>query len=157
MQYETVLRCNVDIVSSVRRLGLVTFRIAMILSALRIMEDGDTSSPRICQQADYETAMSISEVLQQHMLRVIMELPASTSKLNVGQAKVPLLLKTFWDTLPDEFDAKQFKSIAQTIGLSIPTAERYIRAWNGTRIEKISRGQYRMLVGGLVFLFDIKR
>ena len=132
-----------DTIPSVRRLATSTFRIAMILSTLRIMEDGDTSSPRICQQADYETAMSISEVLQQHMLRVIKELPASTSKLNVGQAKEPLLLKTFWDTLPDEFDAKQFKSIAQTIGLSIPTAERYIRAWNGTRIEKISRGQYR--------------
>lgn len=86
--------------------------------------------------------MSISEVLQQHMLRVIKELSASTSKLNVGQAKDPLLLKTFWDTLPDEFDAKDFKEIATSIGLTIPTAERYIRAWTGTRLEKVAKGKY---------------
>lgn len=94
------------------------------------------------QDTDEILALKVNED-QQHMLRVIKELPASTSKLNVSQAKEPFLLKTFWDTLPDEFDAKQFKSIAQTIGLSIPTAERYIRGWHGTRIEKISRGQYR--------------
>ena len=29
-----------DIIASVRRLGLITYRIAMIMSALRIMEDG---------------------------------------------------------------------------------------------------------------------
>ena len=47
------------------------------------------------------------------------------------------------EPLDEYFDAKQFKSIVQSIGLSIPTAERYIRAWNGTRIERISREQYR--------------
>ncbi len=60
----------------------------------------------------------------------------------MGQAKEPLLLKTFWDTLPDEFDAKDFKEIATSIGLTIPTAERYIRAWTGTRLEKVARGKY---------------
>lgn len=29
------------------------------------------------------------------------------------------------------------------IGLTIPTAERYIRAWTGTRLEKVVRGRYR--------------
>lgn len=27
--------------------------------------------------------------------------------------------------------------------LTIPTAERYIRAWTGTRLEKVVRGKYR--------------
>lgn len=69
----------------------------MILSALRIWEDGDTESPRICNDADYPIAMAISELLQQHMLCVIKELPSSTSKVATGQAKEPLLLKAFWD------------------------------------------------------------
>ena len=132
-----------DTVASVRRLATSTYRIAMILSALRIWEDGDTESPRICSDEDYQTAMAISEVLQQHMLRVIKELPSSTSKVATGQAKEPLLLKAFWDALPEEFEAKDFKAIAQEVGLSIPTAERYIRQWVDTRLDKVSRGRYR--------------
>lgn len=132
-----------DTVASVRRLATSTYRIAMILSALRIWEDGDTESPRICSDEDYQTAMAISEVLQQHMLRVIKELPSSTSKVATGQAKEPLLLKAFWDALPEEFEAKDFKATAQEVGLSMPTAERYIRQWVDTRLDKVSRGRYR--------------
>ena len=60
-----------------------------------------------------------------------------------GQAKEPLLLKAFWDALPEEFEAKDFKATAQEVGLSIPTAERYIRQWVDTRLDKVSRGRYR--------------
>lgn len=89
---------------------------------------GDFSdSPRTCSDKDFHTAMSISEVLQQHMLRVIKELPSSSSKLATGQAKETLLLKAFWDALPEEFEAKDFKATAQEVGLSIPTSEPYIR------------------------------
>ena len=132
-----------DTIASVRRLAVSTFRIAMILSALRIWEDGVVDSPRICRQDDYETAMGISSVLQQHMLRVIKELPSSSSKCTSGQAKEPLLLQTFWDALPEEFEAKDFKAKAQEVGLSIPTAERYVRQWVNTRLDKVARGRYR--------------
>ena len=131
-----------DTVASVRCLATSTFRIAMILSALRIWEDGDMNEIRTCSEDDYQTAMAISEVLQQHMLRVIKELPSSSSKMVTGQAKEPLLLKSFWDSLPEEFEAKDFKAIAQEVGLSIPTAERYIRQWVDTRLDKVSRGRY---------------
>lgn len=76
-------------------------------------------------------------------LRGINELPATPTRMVVGKAKEPTLLQTFWDNLPDEFEAKDFKAIAQSIGLAIPTAERYIRAWTGTRLEKVMRGKYR--------------
>lgn len=75
---------------------------------------------------------------------VISELPKKTTpRTPIGQAKEPLLLQTFWDNLPDEFEAKDFKEIASSIGLTIPTAERYIRTRTGTRMEKVMRGKYR--------------
>ena len=132
-----------DTVASVRRLAISTFRIAMILSALRIKEDGVLDSPRVCEDRDYQTAMTISQVLQQHMLRVIKELPSSTSNVASGQAKEPLLLQAFWDALPEEFEAKDFKEIGLKVGLSIPTAERYVRQWCNSRLDKVSRGRYR--------------
>lgn len=68
-----------DTIASVRRLAVSTFRIAMILTALRIMEDCDFSTLRYVQDDDYTTAMTINSVLQQHMLRVISELPKKTT------------------------------------------------------------------------------
>lgn len=121
-----------------------------MFSVLRIVwsfsihiESNDLASPRVCSDADYDVALSISEVLQQHMLCVINELPSMPTRMVIGKAKEPLLLQTFWDNLPGEFEAKDFKAIAQSIGLTIPTAERYIRAWTGTRLEKVARGKYR--------------
>ena len=107
------------------------------------MDYGNAAIPRVCSDTDYEVAKSISKVLQQHMLRVINELPATPTRMVVGKAKEPLLLQTFWDNLPDEFEAKDFKTIAQSIGLTIPTAERYVRTWTGTRLEKVARGRYQ--------------
>ena len=133
-----------DTIASVRRLAVSTFRIAMILSALRMMEDRNFSTLRYVRADDFSTAMTISSVLQQHILRVISELPRKTMpRTPVGQTKDTILLQTFWDNLPDEFEAKDFKEIATSIGLTIPTAERYIRAWTGTRLEKVVRGKYR--------------
>lgn len=113
------------------------------LSSLRTREYDDADIPRICSDEDYQTAMAISEVLQQQMLRVIKELPSSTLRVATGHAKEPLLLKAFWDALPEAFEARDFKAIAQEVGLSIPTAERYIRRWADTRLEKVYRGLYR--------------
>lgn len=101
-----------DTIASVRRLAVSTYRIAMILTALRMMEDCDFSTLRYVRDDDYITAMTISSVLQQHMLRIISELPKKTTPRN-------------------------------PIGLTIPTAERYIRAGTGTRLERVVRGKYR--------------
>jgi len=46
-----------DYLATVRRLGLITFRIAMILTTLRIMETGEIHSPMICNDTDFNTAI----------------------------------------------------------------------------------------------------
>ena len=110
-----------------------------------MMDTGEIPESLVCSDEDFRTAMIISDVLHSHMLRVMKEMPASPGKMKVGQAKEPVLLKKFWDELPDEFEAKDFKAIAADVGLSTPTAERYIREWLGKRLEKLSRGKYRKL------------
>jgi hypothetical protein len=44
---------QMDYMATVRRLGLIGYRISMILSALRILETGDTSSKIICEERDF--------------------------------------------------------------------------------------------------------
>ena len=54
-------------------------------------------------------------------------MPSSSSKMVIGKAKEPLLLKTIWDSLPKEFEAKDFKAVAKAVELTFPTAEHHIR------------------------------
>ena len=131
-------------VASVRRLGLITFRIAMVLSSMRIFLDNLVGDILECREDDFETAMIISQVLQQHMLRAITELPSSSSSKDISKkAKESLLLHALWDALPDRFETRQFLDIAVRIGLSEATAERYLRQWLETRLDKELRGRYK--------------
>jgi len=57
------------------------------------------------------------------MLLVINNLPATTTRMVVVKAKEPLLSPNLLENLHDEFEAKDFKAIVQSISLTIPTAE----------------------------------
>ena len=49
-----------DIIASVRRLGLITFRIAMVLTALRCHDTGELDSTLLCDDEDFASAMAIA-------------------------------------------------------------------------------------------------
>ena len=52
--------------ASVHRLGLITFRIAMIFSALRILETGDFSQEDKCLDANFQASLSMAGILVKH-------------------------------------------------------------------------------------------
>ncbi|RZT96010.1 primase-like protein [Ancylomarina subtilis] len=106
-----------DFNANSRRLGLVTFRIAMVLSALRILETGDISNPIICTQTDYQTALGIVFTLEKHALAVFQNLP--NNKLKGAKLK-------FFDTLPEEFNRQGYLETANKLGIKDKTAEKYI-------------------------------
>jgi len=60
MQEEYHLLFGIDIIASVRRLGLITLRLAMILSALRLGDTGEEVSTLICDDEDFDSAIAIS-------------------------------------------------------------------------------------------------
>ena len=90
-----------------------------VLAASFGQDFGDFSTLRYIRDDDYTTAMTISFVLQQHMLCVISELPKKQRPDFCPPDQGYILLQTFWDNLPDEFEAKDFKEIAGSIGFTI--------------------------------------
>lgn len=88
-----------DFSANVKRLGVITFRIAMILSALRIQEEGDITSPIICSDTDYNTAMTIVLCLERHAIEVFKKQP--NHNLKGDKLK-------FFDALPNDFDRKTY-------------------------------------------------
>lgn len=106
-----------DFNANSRRLGLVTFRIAMVLRTLRILEDGDYSNPLICNETDFQTAIQIAFTLEKHAIAVFQNLPNNDLK--------GIKLK-FYNALPDNFNRQGYLAVAKELDIKDKTAEKYI-------------------------------
>ena len=138
-QIQYIELCGEDYIGTVRRLGLITFRIAMILTALRIMDNGELRSPLVCSDTDFNIAMEIVKVLVQHAAHVFQQLPTDTV------AKVqPNQKQQFLNMLPAEFDRQTYLSVAQKLNIPAKTAEKQIARFAKTGlINHFAQNQYR--------------
>jgi hypothetical protein len=106
-----------DFDANIKRLGLITFRVAMILSALRILEEGELQNPMICSDLDFQTAITIAATLEKHAIAVFQNLPNNDLK----GAKLK-----FFEKLPPQFDRQGYLKVAEELGIHLKTAEKYI-------------------------------
>ena len=132
------------------RLGLTTYRIAMVLTILRHEEQqprfGQQGEPLVCNENDYQTAIAIASCLINHTVYVYkrllphIETPLSTS----GKPMSPQEL-TFLNALQQEFTRKDFLAVAARLQMSERTAERYVGAFiaDYNVVVRISTGHYR--------------
>lgn len=115
---------GLDIVASVRRLVVITFRIAMILSLLRIIDGKEPSNLIVCDDSDFRTAITMARMLLQHTAKVFGSLPPTETTAN---GNIPTIIKqTFFDNLPPEFDRKTYLAVAEKLKIPAKTAEKYI-------------------------------
>lgn len=140
-------RCGDEFVASVRRLGLITFRLAMILSALRIMEDGIIEDRLICLDTDYQSAMTIASVILRHNAHIFLFLPKADTAQTTSStttARTTLQQRQFLEALPPEFDRQAYTELATALGINPRTADRIIHRWCDTgQLENVSHGKYR--------------
>jgi Protein of unknown function (DUF3987)/Primase C terminal 2 (PriCT-2) len=138
-QIQYIELCGEDYIGTVRRLGLITFRIAMILTTLRIMDNGELRSPLICSDADFNIAMEIVKVLVQHAAHVFQQLPTdNATKVQPNQKQ------QFLNMLPAEFDRQTYLAIAEKLKIPAKTAEKQIARFAKTGlINHFAQNQYR--------------
>lgn len=133
-----------DILGSVFRLGLICYRIAMVLTALRMKETGEFSEDLVCSDEDFNTALTISRVLAVHMAKIFDELSSTDGARSAAVAKTAKH-KLFYAALPDQFDRQDYLEAAQRTGVPPSTAEKWIRTFceeDGPQ-EKVEHGRYR--------------
>lgn len=130
-----------DYLATIRRLGLITFRMAMILTALRIMDDGDIHSPLVCRDNDFNTALSMVKILVLHAAQVFQQLPSEAVTTAPKNQK-----QQFLDELPKEFCRKDYLTVANKLGIPDKTAEKHIKrfAINGL-INHFAHDKYKKL------------
>ena len=143
-QQTYVETCGEEFVATVRRLGVIMYRIAMCLSALRIMEDGNFEDTLCCMDEDYRTAKTIADVLIQHDARVFHTLANITAAPRTASAVQRQSAHTkFFEALPDEFDRKTYADIATQMGLNPKSMDRVIRKWcDDGKLENPAHGKY---------------
>ena len=130
--------CGDDYVGSIRRLGLIAFRMAMIMTALRIMDTGEVSSVLVCSDTDFVTVMEIVKVLVLHAAHVFEQLPRDNAALPQVNHKRQLL-----DALPNEFNRQTYLNIAGQLKIPAKTAEKQItRFINAGLLVRQSHGTY---------------
>jgi len=111
-----------DIVGTVRRLGLTAFRMMMVFTALRIMEDGEITNQLICSDTDFENALHLIETLLKHSSYVFNQIAEQTYQPKPKKRK-----ELFLEQLPYEFNRQTYVSIAQSLGIPDKTAQGYIK------------------------------
>lgn len=141
VQWDFAAKYGDELIASVRRMGLITFRIAMILTTLRVMEHGAFDAELWCLDEDFNSAMKIAQVLIEHTAKVFRELP----KVATGNGSQKTIRKqAFWEKLPDEFDRKTFVDVSAGLGIPLSTAERSVKKWcEEGLVERVDQGKYR--------------
>lgn len=130
-----------DAGASVLRLGLITYRIAMILTILRSIKSKDESDTIICSNTDFNNAMTLSGIYLTHAIHMFDTLPRSiaetTSTVNSSMAR-------FYSILPNEFSMAESIQAGTTLRIKKRAVYKYVNALvESGQLQKVSRGQYK--------------
>lgn len=127
-----------EYLATIRRLGLMAFRMALILNILRISETGEISNPLICNDQDFQSTLSIIQTLVQHAEKVFSELPA-----NEVPAKRKNVKELFLDQLPLHFNRQDYLAVASTLSIGEKAAEKYITQFKKSgKVHRQSHNKY---------------
>lgn len=134
-------------VPSIRRLGLITYRVAMILSTLRLMElSPDEVFPSLltCSDTDFDTALRMATVLLAHSARIHTQL--MPTRLPSDMSDAAQLRRQFFDSLPAVFTRPDAVRFGKLLSLSERQVDKCLRQWmDASRVQRRDRGQYAKL------------
>ena len=125
---------------SIYRLGVIRFRLSMILTVLKALENKALTRELYCDPDSFETARSISSLLAEHMTQVYRLLPSPGVLKGRFRTESE---KQLYASLLNHFTRKEFNEKAIALGLNPRSAERYLTAWKKDGFIICTRhGQY---------------
>lgn len=127
-----------DYIATVRRLGLITFRIAMIFTVLRLMESQHFTTPLICTDTDFNSSLEIVKILVQHAATVFDALPAEQETPTTNNPRMAL-----FQSLPPQFDKQTYSSLAAQLQIPESTANKWLMKFvSSNLVTKQAHGNY---------------
>jgi hypothetical protein len=134
-QYTAIL--GTDYMATVRRLGLIAFRISMILTALRIIDDKSLRKQMNCTDNDFQISLDLISTLVQHSSKVFSELPGDRHP-NRHQRR-----DQFFEALPTTFNRQKYLEVARVLNIPERSVERYITDLCRTnKLKRLKKDEY---------------
>jgi hypothetical protein len=127
--------------SIIKRLGLIAFRIMMVLSALRLAERKDNNGVIECTDEDFNTSINIVSVLKEHSMFVLELIPES--ELSDRDKNV----RIFLDSLPKgKFARNRAVQIGAKNGLKPRTIDKYLnKLLKANQLKNVAYGFYEKI------------
>ena len=140
----------------VRRMGLIAYRIMMVLTAVRNLENVhrnssllDGAERLVCHEYDYSIAMNMCETLLYHAVFIYQNLSRNQSKRFYTASQetgVYARRNTLYNMLPDTFTKKDYDAAVLALGENGSTANKWIEAFiKDGKLCRIEQGKYRKI------------
>ena len=134
----------------IRRMGLIAFRMMMLLTTLRRLNHlptiraPDDTFPLVCQEVDYQTVMTICDTIIEHSVYWYKKL---TPYFGVNRESESLKRsERFFDLLPDTFNKNTFDSLVEQYNENPNTAIKWIDKYiKKGKLNRISQGHYEKI------------
>lgn len=139
-QEEYKVMLGIESLSSVRRMGSVQYRLAMLLSTLRMLDQmGEVTRDIVCSEEDYNISERLIDWFLKHTEKIFRQLPKKVS--NYPELKKEIVI--LYERLDDEFAFKDAKIIGEDMGIAQSTLEGYIRKLISINlVERYKQGVY---------------
>lgn len=130
--YDEQIGMNGDELSAfIFRLGLSTFRIALVLTVLRCADREPMVNPEssvlVCSDHDFQTAITIANTLINHTCHVYANILPHVEKPAVApNVKMPDRQRQLFIDMTDEFTTPQWYQRAVELNITKKTADRYL-------------------------------
>ncbi len=133
--------------ASSHRLSWAALRMAMVFTALRMMDSGNIVDKVECSDVDFYTTLSIIRAISSHNDYIFNVLnDGINEEVKVSEAYSSAARATLLSILPDNFTSKDMQAAAVNIGKSIRTIERQIRrAINNGQVKELGKGSYQKI------------
>ncbi|MGM9734467.1 MAG: DUF3987 domain-containing protein [Prevotella sp.] len=132
LQDEQAAMLGDDIVASVRRLGLIAFRIAMVLTALRFIDTPEIDIQNIpeviCDDRDFNIALSMVNKLINHTSMVYSTMLRKNGAEDENDVSVKMNMrdKLLFDNLSVDFTTKDYVAAAEKLEIPEKSAQKII-------------------------------
>lgn len=133
--------------ASSHRLAWCFLRVAMVLTALRMMDSGRITDKVECSDVDFEITLQIIKVISIHNDYIFNVLDKERPDgIAVADSYSSATRKAIISSLPGYFKTDDMKEVAKSIGKSLRTVRRQVaRAIEAGEIQQVKHGEYKKM------------
>lgn len=126
-------------IASVRRMAGMHFRLAMLLSTIRNLDEGKSDHNVVCKDIDFEVSWILIKWFSGHTERLFNQLPKKVQYYPELKREISI----FYDKLNEKFSFSEARAIAEDMGIALSTMEGYLRKLLKIRlITRFKQGIY---------------